>query len=231
MSGGIQSTNGTSRAATITSTTNTTSSDGSSALGVLPDPDVSGEIGMQLAMLMLKTEFERKTAAREDRTLAENSLAHAQSQELDDLREQADKKEAAAKEKAIGQIVGGAVEVGGAAASFANAEGVHSVKFDTKTVSWDPNAMKLASDSSKGIGEVANGIATFDVASKTRESDDAEIRAKADAMVESRQKTRVDDARDDKRAAEDAVGRILDWLKNMEETNAQIGKAGLGQSA
>jgi hypothetical protein len=176
---------------------------------------------MQLAQLMLKTEFDRQSAQRDERKQAESALAQAQQQQLSEMQESADKREAAGKEQAVGQIVGGAIEVGSAGASLAQAEGVK----------MGPVSSTLASPTAAQGGQgLANGICSFDAAGKTREASDADIRSKADENRAAVEKSRVDDARDDKRAADESVGRVLDWLKSMEDTSAQTTQAAIGRA-
>jgi hypothetical protein len=195
------------------------SSDGATAPGgasLLPDADTSGNVGMMIAKLLLENDDARKELAKQDRRAAEADLKAEQTTQLSEMKEAADKRQAAGEEEAWGKMISGGLELGAAVAPLAAPSG---------SLLLDP---KVDAAIGNGAGTAINGAFTLDASGKTREAADADQRSKAAEMAASEAKSRVDDARDDKRAAEDAVGRVLDWLGKMQDLSADTARSALG---
>jgi len=197
---------------------------------IAPQSEFNADVATALATLILKTEFQNKALAHEQKKDAEAGVKAAQDAQLKDLREEADKKLDAATVTSIGEIGSGLMSMGTAGMDIATSNGkdvngreLPREKLRIGNAAVDPRAENVLCDRDvgKGAGGVFEGSAKLTGAFLDHDASKANIRAKADENLSNEWKNSLDDAKDAKHAAEDRIGHVMEWLKSMHETTAQ----------
>ncbi|MCA9600032.1 MAG: hypothetical protein KC776_42305 [Myxococcales bacterium] len=173
--------------------------------------ELGGDTNAQMAAMMLKHGSDRRTATRHMRHQEEKHLEAMEAKEVSKLREQAREELVAARQKAVGKMVGGALGI---------TSGVVGGCFEGKGAEYAASSLKASQSGVEGASEyVAAGSA--DRASQ------AQIASKEASNKAEEAKRRMEDLKDDEQSAREIVRSAVDFLKNITQGKADVERAAL----
>lgn len=179
---------------------------------LLPSP-ANVDVGVVVARMAIENAFTERKEAHADRKHANEAMEAAQKRQLAEMRREADRRFDAARLEAAGKIAeGGAGIFGGI----------------TLASSAKPDATKAESTKAEGLsgilgsgGKVAGALGSLDGAFARHAADDAGAMAKKYEMEAAAQKRVMDNAEDEVKEARDHARTALDFLRQLEETQAK----------
>lgn len=181
--------------------------EGAAPRTLLPDPFTelahNGDVGAQIAALLVKTAQQQKEAARGAREAAEQAQRAADDEELSAMESQADCKLLAGVIEGAANIGGGAVGIGSAAGS--------------------PEARERG----RGIASVAQGAGKIAGAVGAHHADMHGLDAKSAEQTSGRERRAAEDARDLGKDAADLLDRALGYYKEYMTAKSDVQRATL----
>lgn len=151
----------------------------------------SGDLGAQIAALLLEAGYEQKKSGRETRAVAEKAQAAADNAQLDAMEREAGKKLVA------GIISGGTTVISG------------GLQFTAGAIKANENKSNMLLGAGKGV----EGLGKIGATIFEHDAEMASKDAKAAEQASDRQKRGIEDARDTVKEAKELINRALDYYK------------------
>lgn len=178
--------------------------------------ELGGDVGAQLAALLLTSARDSREAARAERSEEEANLREAEAHQVELMLEQAESVRAAGTARAYGMMVSGAVNVTGSAAAMA--------------IDLDQPGSPLGQEiqgSLAGGGKLVEGTFDFDATCSDFAADIERAQATTMANLAAESTRRLDDAKAAEADARELARTALEFLRNVNQLEAGSDQASL----
>jgi hypothetical protein len=167
---------------------------------LLPEPG-GGDVGVDIAMMVIENAFTRRDAARRDRQQETLDMARTQNAQLSHMREAADKRYAAAMLEGAAKIAEGAGTCASGVVKLAH----HN--------DWENVAA--------GAGKHDSGVLGLFATTIKHDADRSDVAAKRAEMEASLQKAGIEHSDDEAKEARQHLQNAIDFLKEFRATEAK----------
>lgn len=178
------------------------------AVGTLMPEPAGVDIGLAIATMVIENAFTSRSAARRDRRDANSAMIAAQKDQINQLKQEADERYAAAKLEAWGKIGEGAAGIAGGIVSAG-------------TFGGPADRYKGLGSSIDSEGKIHSGVFGLLGASSRHDADLAGAAAKAAEMEATARKNAVENADDEVKEAREHVRTALDFLREFQSTETK----------